>query len=310
MSDYDKSIPSLFSPKYNNILIQKFSLEGISSHDILDLTSCMNNDTINPVSGENKCRLDYDPIQRVILISLNRVLLCRWSQNEHIPAYNELLRLGITKQSNLYEVAGCLFRSILWPKLKLWKIINEQLMIMSNTSYYRIGFHYRCGDHNYLKKREFSDDYCYPVNYDENSIYGKKTIGMAECGLKIIKMKNKINSTYSYITSDRQLSIHTIHKIISPISSTILGPKGCHIDKIHTTKCGEITIASWFMLTIHDNIIVQPSIYETNIGPYSGFSKYAAIYSLKSNSLILYSSCEELNVLKIFRETNQNWICH
>ncbi len=133
---------------------------------------------VNPKPSQTICALDKNNSFahfQVVRVRINRSYLCRWAENEHIPAHSELRDvLGITSDTNLFEVGGCMLRLALAPTTHLWdeldrifeshmpssaeaaKMMTKPRPVSPNTAqttvvgpYVQVGFHYRCGDHNY-----------------------------------------------------------------------------------------------------------------------------------------------------------------
>jgi hypothetical protein len=78
-----------------------------------------------------------------------------------------------------------------------------------------------------------------------------------------------------------------------------------------SSTCHEDTFLQWFILSLSDLIIADGE--GKGRLPSSGFSRYAAIYSLRPYDLYLdYSTClprVKYREIKKSRETQGNWVC-
>lgn len=127
----------------------------------------------------DKCSMiDGDVPHPVIWIMGNRALLCRWFNYSNSTAHRELMKsIGKTSlQKNdsqsidLFEVAGCMLRLVMWPTDLLWELVDEviethfnqvrhKLMsVQSRESHHHhhvnshyptqlMSLHFRCGDY-------------------------------------------------------------------------------------------------------------------------------------------------------------------
>eukprot|EP01040_Poterioochromonas_malhamensis_P007182 gene7182-7753_t len=129
---------------------------------------------INPKQRQLECGLDdANALSKysVVRIRLNRCYFCRWMTDPSLPAYHELRQsFNLTSDDNLFQLAGCILRNILWPTNTLWNeiyknIINYQknqlksIKFSSPSSVLQrpnslIGIHFRCGDHNYYESQK------------------------------------------------------------------------------------------------------------------------------------------------------------
>ena len=41
-------------------------------------------------------------------------------------------KLGITSNTDLYTVAGCILRLIMWPTKKMWRLVNKEVQVSNN----------------------------------------------------------------------------------------------------------------------------------------------------------------------------------
>jgi len=60
--------------------------------------------------------------------------------------------MTIHDQTNLFEIGGCVLRLLFWPTRKLWNLLDDDIYShIPRAVASQIGFHFRCGDHNYQK---------------------------------------------------------------------------------------------------------------------------------------------------------------
>lgn len=156
----------------------------------LDLFNCIN------IGGRQTatCGMDGGDVgQPIIKIRGNRAYLCKWELNENIVAHREMRALGVTNNTNLYEMSGCLLRLAMWPTEKMWDYVDKTMTddankienkkrdrrtdiagsndIAMNTTVkhwdYQVGVHFRCGDRSYVNGAA-ADVIC---RHDENNVH-------------------------------------------------------------------------------------------------------------------------------------------
>mmetsp|Transcript_18633 Transcript_18633/g.18726 ORF Transcript_18633/g.18726 Transcript_18633/m.18726 type:complete len:417 (+) Transcript_18633:77-1327(+) len=279
------------------------------SPDILDLRHCHN-------LNIGACSLDKDPAHKTIIIKGNRVNMCRWTELPKKPAYKQMINIGITNDSNLYEVSGCMLRSIFWPTVTLWREMNQLFSSQSSDSY-RLALHYRCGD------IALSND----LQYCEGVVNDAKHY--QKCANTLLQGNSSKDSNI-YITSDNHAASKTLMSglDVNKNSNVFAAPFGCHIDfprGFYIPKfemqfeypeprdaCTYHTLIYWFALSLNDNIIAQCKPID-QIGPelsfYSSFPRLAGIYSLKHDSLRCADHCVYRLHRDIARLSHGNWRC-
>ena len=67
---------------------------------------------------------DGDVPQQNIVYYTNRAFLAIYDSNTTILAHSQMQELGVTRTSDLFEVAGCLLRLALWPTDLLWREVE------------------------------------------------------------------------------------------------------------------------------------------------------------------------------------------
>jgi hypothetical protein len=124
-----------------------------------------------------------------------------------------------------------------------------------------------------------------------------------------------------YLTSDNPASAEQIHEYADKVVAdneeegnkgsrhipTILAPKGCHVDMDHSFECSLLTVSQWIILSSSDYIVTQTD----KVGsPISAYSRYAAVYGLKGDSLRNSKDCGTVqSMYDISRRWNGNWFC-
>jgi hypothetical protein len=88
--------------------------------------------------------------------------------------------------------------------------------------------------------------------------------------------------------------------------NTLLSPSGCHIEMDASYECLQMTALYWFVMANSD-VIVSPGVHGiTN----SGFSRYAAVYGLKKDSLRDPKQCDNiLTTHDLSHIQHNNWFC-
>lgn len=152
---------------------------------VKDLWYCV---ATNRRKVDNDCGCDRgDPPEPVVRLTSNRAYLCKWvhyASFQPVPTeYQNVLesfnRMGVSKDQDFYEVAGCLLRLVMWPTEKMWshmhdlferelkpilkaslrhtrylqndssQIATAESIVEKRESFYMIAAHFRCGDHSY-----------------------------------------------------------------------------------------------------------------------------------------------------------------
>lgn len=108
-----------------------------------------------------------------------------------------------------------------------------------------------------------------------------------------------------YIASDNPASASQMNTTAAwPL--TYVSPKGCHVEMNPSADCTTETTAYWLLLAGSDLIVTQ-----TEGGmPVSAFSRYAAVYGLKGDSLRDAANCSRVTpFFDIGHRWNGNWFC-
>eukprot|EP01041_Mallomonas_annulata_P008480 gene8480-17478_t len=316
---HDTGLSELFEPYlYHNL---QLNISKIAGKDILDLRYCL-------ASDDDECQLVKDTSHKVILIRSNRARICHWTGKPELPAYNELNKIGITNDSNLPEVAGCMLRSMLWPTQLLWDEVDNFLSNYSQEIY-RVGFHYRCGDQHYFGRTDTPESKCWGSGTSkELSQCGKQLLSKHEAKAGAGARAGK--ESYVYIASDNPdiakylenelQGDHTSHTIIT-------SPAGCHMDHKQSRECTIPTVMYWFILALSDHIVVQydhiegcthpirtghHGTHNPCLSPHSSFSRSAIMYSLKPDIIRYAKHCTSVDHFshpQWYRQTSGNWRC-
>ena len=300
---------------------------------------------VNPRPSQTVCCLDKDLPQNVVRYRSNRAYLCRWVVKLNLYATSNLKRLGINKDTDLYEVSGCMLRLVMWPTERLWKALDKSLdstfSSRSSPTSYQVGFHFRCGDKSFTKG---AMNYLGVVKHNPECYYDPKVpwkgtnflddqsldspVDHAVCGKKILAtLSPEIQSNAMvYIASDNSDSAQQINTTINwPF--VVLPPKVCHVGFERSLDCTLMTLLHWFMLSLSDKIIMQglvvaPGSWSEDSTPEDGsskqgaqqgsisaFSRFAAIYGLNIDNSFYGLSCSHGNRTFLSRQTQGNWLC-
>ena len=301
---------------------------------------------VNPKWGTTHCALDNNVPTKIVKYRGNRAYLCRWAQNPKVKDIINLKKsLGITDDTDLFEVAGCMLRLAMWPTEKLWNTLDNMVkpsMDKFNTvkTSLQVGFHFRCGDTSFTNNGKGIRN---PQCYHDKNITWKGTkfadditmdspLDLALCGEKILNKYSDSNNkkqTIAYLASDNSDSSDQIKEnIVWP--STLEPGKACHIDINSVTSngvdCTLDTTAQWLLLSLSDYLIMQSMIHTTVSAPFedvthyaskdmyqsapiSAFSRYAMIYGLGQDMIRYGIGCTSVNKTILSRQTQGNWIC-
>eukprot|EP01031_Cornospumella_fuschlensis_P024723 gene24723-29875_t len=308
---------------------------------------------VNPKPGNTHCALDslhHDANRfKVIKYYGNRSYICRWMkilQNEE-EKHNLLSSLGIDKDANLYEVAGCLLRLVMYPSEKLWQAVDsfiaDTLVPGGNLRFSRhqVGVHFRCGDSSFdpNNKDKPPNPECYyspavpwhGTNFGDDQTMDSP-LDLAHCANKSLLHVQRHDAAYAinvnqsavFVASDNRDSARQMMQNLD--SSTIIYPReACHIDNAGGHHdCSEDTLVQWFTLGQSDIIVTQETLMQDG-GPYtdiatpqevaarshapiSAFSRFAVIYGLTSHNL-RYGNCKPVDPLSLSHYSHGNWVC-
>lgn len=239
-----------------------------------------NRGCVNPRPRNTACALDstHDAdytSTKVLKHRGNRAYLCRWGIKDTLGLAHELQRtMGVSRESDLYEVAGCMLRLVLWPTDTLWATLDQWLStsmkIGSVTAIKKqVGLHFRCGDTSFKHRGQgqqrvvnrqcvfvdsaswkgttFSDDFSLDSPVDE-----------AQCGQLLLHEGGgrAASDVLAYIASDNADSARQINSTMSwPFSVT--PTDSCHVDLASSPLCSRMTYVQWFMLGLSDRIVMQ-----------------------------------------------------
>jgi hypothetical protein len=109
-----------------------------------------------------------------------------------------------------------------------------------------------------------------------------------------------------YIASDNAGSAQQINAT-AKVPLTVVSPNGCHVEMDPSFDCSKLTIGYWLILATSDVIVTQTDFKGS---PISAFSRYAAVYGLKGDSLRDAKDCANVKPLySIGRAWTGNWFC-
>ncbi len=235
----------------------------------------------------------------------------------------------------------------LWNALDVSLQPQFQSRLSAETSL-QVGFHFRCGDASFSEKADAKPnpecffDPAVPwkgTNFmDDSSL--DSPLDEASCGKQLLSARVAANNAQSrlpaeadalnrqivaYIASD---NVHSSSQINSTLGweFTIRPPQGCHVDLQKSAHCTLSTSLHWFMLALSDHIVMQAlikpavSMFDNSPetahlsafeqpAPISAFSRYAAIYSLATDSIRYGKGCLSVNRTALSQQTHGNWVC-
>ena len=237
-----------------------------------------------------------------------------------------------------------MMRLALWPTEEMWSLagvilskIHAQIGLTKNVTssvkpppqppapnatraprYFQVGIHFRCGDHAYLHK-QWAGELCssQESNQAMNATGSPQDLGL--CARKIL-LNHTLSSTDTlsaqsaggddaallFVASDNDISSTEMAKY-AQFNRTFISPSGCHIERDKSNDCMKLTASHWFYLSFSDIMITQT--YAGNMAT-SGFSRSAAIYGLKHNSIRSGKNCDSLvPTYNISRQQHGNWFC-
>ena len=231
-----------------------------------DLFFCINS---NPDHDKfmSMCGMDDgDVSQPIIKLRGNRAYLCRWMLHTDIKPHKDLLKLGITENSDLYEVGGCLLRLAMWPTDMLFNEVFEMRKRVFpnsinqnhlNNDYlgldYQIGAHFRCGDiafGNVNSERicKFS-----PGDTEDGAMAKGTPPQFGQCIRQIISEKEKLKKLY---LENIQLS----HELLEVSSKLNLPPPIITNYSVEATRYNDLRIR---VLISSDSLVSAAQINET-----------------------------------------------
>ena len=298
---------------------------------------------VNPKRSAKVCQLDEDLLERTVKYRSNRAFLCRWVMKKEVYDRSSLLSLGITSETDLFEVAGCMLRLAIWPTEKLWKSLDKsvqsQLSSRSSKTFFQIGIHFRCGDSSFSRVVKGGSNlnpecvFAATTKWNGTRFMDDKSldspIDHGNCALMLsdaIPIHERKN-TIIFIASDNTESALQIKSTIKwPF--VILPPSVCHIDLQSDFSCTVQTTLHWFLLSLSNKIVMQglvkpPVVRGSAIeeipdglnrsrvqGSVSAFSRFAAIYGLHKDASRYGLDCHPIDSNVLSRTTQGNWICN
>eukprot|EP01036_Dinobryon_divergens_P043977 gene43977-58631_t len=264
-----------------------------------------------------------------------------------LPAHGELLRLGITQGSDLFEAAGCMLRLALWPTAKLWRTVERQIgselsqkalggsTLSAVSSVAQVGLHFRCGDHalglseKLLKRKYVAPAECvqkanvfwtgtHPLGYSslDSPVHAGRCAKKLIHAIRLQQQFRRSNSNMSppsstqilgYITSDSAASAHQMNLTMA-WPHTLVDRTRCHIDYQANESCTMSTAAAWLTLANSDHIVLQ-SFAAHPLKTVSAFSRYALVYSLRPDVVRFATECVAVNKTEMSRTGQGNWAC-
>jgi hypothetical protein len=264
------------------------------SSDMSFISGC-----VNPKSTNIGCALDgIDYKHKVIKHRGNRCYLCRWAMRPGLNLEKELYdTLGISKGGDLYEVAGCLLRLVMWPSELMWDNLDKwtanqgmpDIPIATNRLQEAklVSVHFRCGDASFAASGDDQKDQClFDITgkrkwkgtsfADDYSL--ESPVDCAQCAHEKMNLfrGNKKQVVVMYIASDNAATARQINSTTS--SSLHLVPqKACHADHSHhggAHLCAVDTFVQWFLLSLSDVMVVQ-SLRHVDNPSFSIYQEYS-----------------------------------
>lgn len=305
MTAADESFKDSFQPYYPTTNAphpyswKDLSWTKLSSHAHISSNSTYR-DCVNPRPNARRCAMEKNEPFQHIKFRGNRAYLCRWTCHaKHIHVDNdELLNtLGVSAETDLFEVAGCILRLAMWPTEQLWTATAD-MIAHSNTltdtasttqkslSIKQIGFHFRCGDTSFSARPGYINPECvYNASLpwkgtsfsDDFSI--ESPLDLARCGLAVA---GNLSSTAAagasapvmYVASDYAPSGQQIADTLRwPL--TLRFGSACHVDLqsggSSSNTCTFSTSAQWLILALSDVLVLQ-GLHEQKDSVYSDAS--------------------------------------
>jgi len=116
----------------------------------------------------------------------------------------------------------------------------------------------------------------------------------------------KSNEVSLFIASDNAASSQQINSTAN-LPMSVVSPKGCHVEFDPSYDCSKLTTSYWLVLAASDVIVTQT---DHTGSPISAFSRYAAVYGLKGDSLRDSRDCGNIRAFyNISRRWTGNWFC-
>ena len=248
-----------------------------------------------------------------------------------------LLRLSMWPTPKLFSYSESLFLNLITDNVK-----HMNFPLTDFYPKFLVGIHYRCGDISFTNPSG-ADRAC---QHDESGkdphpevIHMKfgTPIEAANCARQVFLENNHLinaisenfnlkyelyrlkyrdiniqrmflNNYYGssvYISSDSQGSSKQINDTLK-MNNSIITPKGCHIQLNPSNECLLETTSYWLLLSLSDFIVTQTE----NRLPISAYSRYAAMYGLKKDSLRDAKNCSfPLTRFDMSRLHQGNWFC-
>jgi hypothetical protein len=189
---------------------------------------------------------------------------------------------------------------------------------------FMLGTHFRCGD-LFIKGTVDSSHCEYNVTNPEKSdghvMRAGTPAGIGNCAHVVATRLMQLSAANSMLNRS-ELLIHVAtdnarssQQIRSFAANNVfnkniyISPVGCHIDINSTSTCQQETLLHFLLLSLSHVLIIP---LEHGVFPSSGFSRFAAIYGLRSsqNNIILSPwDCTGISTAPLSNMTHGNWIC-
>ena len=260
---------------------------------------------MNPKPSQKICALEHEyfPSSKVVKFRGNRAYLCRYALSKDSNGLRLLESMGVPNpaEADLFEVAGCMLRLVLWPTDLLWhtldKMVEKSLSRLAIKSVeYQVALHFRCGDASFyvneaninkganalLSRREqqqqskistecvFTQGKSWAGTNFMDDFSKESPLDHAACGLKIVKQLQSrgtvksIDNVLVYIASDSEASAAQMRGALQ-FQNSFSAFASCHVDIKLDDMCSATTIAQWLLLSLSDAIVMQ-SMLKTSTG--------------------------------------------
>jgi hypothetical protein len=242
----------------------------------------------------------------IIKYRSNRANLCVWT-NKQKSQYNwHLDSLGVTGETDLIEVVGCLSRLALWPTTLLWNELKSSLGKYANMDIKRlIGAHFRCGDSGFLPNNVNSSNLLAICSSKDKDHLADTPADLGLCAHQLLDQisGNDESSTALYVATDHPIAKEKLI-VASNWTNTITFNGEC---MYQGGLCAAQNFVHWFMLSFSEKVIPR-TIYHVLF--HSSFSRTSGMYGLYPSVYVDSKRCNiSFSNLDQGRRGIGNWIC-
>ena len=246
----------------------------------------------------------------IIKYRSNRANLCVWTNKRDKKYFWDLDSLGVTSESDLIEVAGCLSRLALWPTPLLWSELKTSLGgYASKDMNHLIGAHFRCGDPGFLEGNKGLEDLSVICASKDQDHMADTPIELGNCAHQQLELisggddNDDASKTALFVATDHQMAKEQLTAAANWTNIITFSGECMYQGGL----CASQNAVHWFMLSFAEKVIARTI---SHVLLHSAFSRTAGMYGLYPSVYVDAKRCGiPINNTDQGRRGNGNWIC-